>query len=342
MIATNAIFNSWEEAKVEHLASLVVIKQFAANAEIMSAQKPVPALMLVKSGIVTLLKAVPRRLLHATGVATPPAASSRPVSASRTHSKDRDKQNRHTQSLLSSSSSVLFSGETPGLWIVNKGWTTHLDEQAMREHTQFVLDQRSRQHVSQHPSDDTATHANRTSGVPTAAATVCHSNVPINSATGLPVLDAAELDLVELAVGILGSGQVFGELAVLDPTQTSPVSAVASTAVELYCFESDVLAALGARFYGGTMRALLESIALHDPPLDKIGFFFRQKFTWEQHKLSLMQRLQRGQRHSRVASSKSLVSSVSLPAIGGKGVVDVSQVSSTGNGVSLPVVAKPR
>lgn len=357
MIATNAIFNSWEESKIEHLASLVVIKQFAANAEIMSAQKPVPALMLVKSGIVTLLKAVPRRLLHASGVATPPVPTSSSSSSSRhakTHSKDsRDKQNRHTQSLLSSSSSVLFSGETPGLWIVNKGWTTHLDEQAMREHTQFVLDQRSRQHVSQQSvsqqsvsqsvsqhqqqSDDTATHNNRSSGVPAA---VCHSNsnVPINSATGLPLLDAAELDLVELAVGILGSGQVFGELAVLDPTQTSPVSAIASTAVELYCFESDVLAALGARFYGGTMRALLESIALHDPPLDKIGFFFRQKFTWEQHKLSLMQRLQRGQRHSRVTSGKSLVASVSLPAIGGKSVLDVSQVSSTDNGVSLPLV----
>lgn len=265
LIATNAIFAAWEEAKIEHLASLVVIKQFAATAEIMAANKPVPALMLVKSGIVTLLKAVPRRLLHRPASAKAPTAARGAPGGG--HGASR---------------SVLFSGETPGLWIVNKGWTTHLDEQSMREHTQHVLEQRQK-----HPAAAAAAAAG---GQSTAAAAPA---APGASSGALPQLDAAELDLVELAVGVLGSGQVFGELAVLEPAQPSPVSAVAATAVELFCFESDVLAALGARFYASTMRALLESIALHDPPLDKVGFFFRQKFSWEQHKLSLMQRLQR-------------------------------------------------
>eukprot|EP01033_Poteriospumella_lacustris_P012579 gene12579-8998_t len=264
LIATNAIFAAWEEAKVEHLASLVVIKQFAASAEIMAANKPVPALMLVKSGIVTLLKAVPRRLLHR-------AASAKAPAATRGAAGGAAPGGGH-----GASRSVLFSGETPGLWIVNKGWTTHLDEQSMREHTQHVLEQRLKRPAA------------------TATATAATATAAGGQANGsLPQLDAAELDLAELAVGVLGSGQVFGELAVLEPAQPSPVSAVAATAVELFCFESDVLAALGARFYASTMRALLESLALHDPPLDKVGFFFRQKFAWETHKLSLMQRLQR-------------------------------------------------
>lgn len=266
LIATNAIFAAWEEAKVEHLASLVVIKQFAATAEIMAANRPVPALMLVKSGIVTLLKAVPRRLLRR------PASAKTPVAA-RGAAGGATPGGGH-----GANRSVLFSGETPGLWIVNKGWTTHLDEQSMREHTQHVLEQRLKRPAA----------AAAAAGAAPPAATAA---APSNGA--LPQLDAAELDLAELAVGVLGSGQVYGELAVLEPAQPSPVSAVAATAVELFCFESDVLAALGARFYASTMRALLESLALHDPPLDKVGFFFRQKFAWETHKLSLMQRLQR-------------------------------------------------
>ena len=41
---------------------------------------------------------------------------------------------------------------------------------------------------------------------------------------------------VEMLVAVLGSGQVFGELAVLDPTGRTPSSAVAVTSVEIKMF----------------------------------------------------------------------------------------------------------
>jgi CRP-like cAMP-binding protein len=92
-------------------------------------------------------------------------------------------------------------------------------------------------------------------------------------------------------VGILGSGQVFGELAVLDPEQASPVTAISCTAVELYCFESDVLLGLGVRFNNTTMNALNESLNLHDPPAEKVSYYFRSKYNWEIRKNMLMNRL---------------------------------------------------
>ena len=75
------------------------------------------------------------------------------------------------------------------------------------------------------------------------------------------------METVEFTVGVLGSGQVctfnlchvryipfipcmlccmcvcqvFGELAVLDCEVSSPVSAISSTAVELYCFDINTM-----------------------------------------------------------------------------------------------------
>jgi hypothetical protein len=49
-------------------------------------------------------------------------------------------------------------------------------------------------------------------------------------------------EIVEFTVGVLGSGQVFGELAVLDTEVPSPVTAISSTAVELYCFDINTMA----------------------------------------------------------------------------------------------------
>ena len=84
---------------------------------------------------------------------------------------------------------------------------------------------------------------------------------------------------------------MFGELAVLDADVVSPVSALSSTAVELYCFESDDLLGLGARFVSNTMNHLKESSSLHDPHAEKIAFYFKTKYNWELRKEKLMNRM---------------------------------------------------
>ena len=73
----------------------------------------------------------------------------------------------------------------------------------------------------------------------------------------------------------LGSGQVFGELSVLDPEKFSPYSVIAFTDVELHCFDADVLISLGTRFNANTMSTLTESLNLHNPPSRHLYFSMR-------------------------------------------------------------------
>ena len=102
--------------------------------------------------------------------------------------------------------------------------------------------------------------------------------------------DSGERQL-DFIVGVLGSGQVFGELSILDPTIPSPVTVVTSTQVEVYSFDSDILIELGARFNHKTMNALNESINVHNPPTDKMAYYFRSKCSWETRKVKLLKQL---------------------------------------------------
>jgi CRP-like cAMP-binding protein len=95
-------------------------------------------------------------------------------------------------------------------------------------------------------------------------------------------------DRVDFVVGILGSGQVFGELSILDPTISSPVSVITSTQVEVYCFSSEKLMELGVRFNSNLMNKLNESLNVHNPTQEKIAYYFRSKVNWEQNKLKLL------------------------------------------------------
>ena len=96
---------------------------------------------------------------------------------------------------------------------------------------------------------------------------------------------------VDFTVGVLGSGQVFGELAVLDPEGEvmSPVSAISFTPVELYVFESEALVELGAGYDSVTTNALNDSLNLHNPPGEKLAYYFRSKYVWEKRKDDLLQ-----------------------------------------------------
>eukprot|EP01032_Pedospumella_encystans_P017371 gene17371-19795_t len=98
-------------------------------------------------------------------------------------------------------------------------------------------------------------------------------------------------EMVEFTVGVLGSGQVFGELAVLDSDTLSPVSAISSTAVEIYCFDINTMSEVQCHAHAKTMNILTESLTLHDPPVDKIAYYFRAKYNWEVRKNNLMKRL---------------------------------------------------
>ena len=117
------------------------------------------------------------------------------------------------------------------------------------------------------------------------------------------VLHEEEEDTVPITVGVLGSGQVFSELAILDPEKSSPVSIVSCTNMELYSFDSATLISLGARYHATTINALNESTNLCNPPGDKVAFYFRSKFDWEKRKSKLLH----GLGHEGFSSTKKTV-----------------------------------
>jgi len=82
-------------------------------------------------------------------------------------------------------------------------------------------------------------------------------------------------DYYDLDVGVLGPGQVFNELAILNPYQPSPLTAKAFSNVELYCIPSDALTDIGARFNTKTSSSLSQSFSMLNPPCEKMAYYFR-------------------------------------------------------------------
>lgn len=67
------------------------------------------------------------------------------------------------------------------------------------------------------------------------------------------------------------------------------MSAISFTPVELYVFESDALVEVGAAYDSTTTNTLNDSINLHNPPAEKLAYYFRQKYIWEKRKDDLLQ-----------------------------------------------------
>mmetsp|Transcript_6218 Transcript_6218/g.19946 ORF Transcript_6218/g.19946 Transcript_6218/m.19946 type:complete len:177 (+) Transcript_6218:129-659(+) len=84
-----------------------------------------------------------------------------------------------------------------------------------------------------------------------------------------------------MLVGVLGTGQVFGELAVLAAKKTSPITAVALTNVELYTIPASAIVSLGLSFDVAMVQFLNESLILHNPPSQKLAQYLRNRVTWK-------------------------------------------------------------
>eukprot|EP01041_Mallomonas_annulata_P011155 gene11155-23316_t len=200
-----AVFSDWDSPRLKRLATMVTLKAFAANEDILHAGDYVGCMYIVRKGVVRLMKAIDKP----------------------------DTSNIQVSEFARPDSTVGM--ESPGLWVLEKNWKDSIE----------TFDQ---------------------------------------------VRGAGKIDFT---VGVLGSSEVFGELSVLDPEQTSPYSVIAFTNVEIYCFESDDLIQMGARFNSATMNALDELMNLHNPPGDKIAYYFRSKFAWEKRKERILEDISR-------------------------------------------------
>ncbi|GMF27475.1 unnamed protein product [Phytophthora lilii] len=95
----------------------------------------------------------------------------------------------------------------------------------------------------------------------------------------------------EVAVAVLASGQIFGELSVLQPGQHSPVTVRTQTLVELLVFEEEDLSQLRVQYMSGTMNALQESLLFHNPPQQKLAQLRCDLTHWTREKRSVLEEL---------------------------------------------------
>ncbi|KAK7254493.1 cyclic nucleotide-monophosphate binding protein [Aureococcus anophagefferens] len=106
---------------------------------------------------------------------------------------------------------------------------------------------------------------------------------------------------VEMLVAVLGSGQVFGELAVLDPNGRTPSSAVAVTNVEVYCLSKQALADVELLFDLPVVNYLNESLMLNNPPHKKLGSYYRNRRAWQDAKGRVLRKVMSGKWRGRWA-----------------------------------------
>lgn len=95
----------------------------------------------------------------------------------------------------------------------------------------------------------------------------------------------------DVNVAILVSGQMFGELSVLQPGQPSQVTIRTQTMVEILVFQEADLARLNVQFQSGTMNALQDSLLFHNPPQQKIIQLHRELDHWEKEKRCVLDEL---------------------------------------------------
>ena len=90
---------------------------------------------------------------------------------------------------------------------------------------------------------------------------------------------------------MLGSGQVFGEVSVLDANQLSPVTVIAYTNVEMYAISKEHLHAQHASFNVAMNNFLNESMMMHNPPQQKIAQYLRNRLRWERNKTKILENM---------------------------------------------------
>jgi CRP-like cAMP-binding protein len=110
----------------------------------------------------------------------------------------------------------------------------------------------------------------------------------VRQARNMPTKHTGNSNEVELTVAVLMSGDVLGEVAILDFENASPITAIASTSVELYCIDTEVLIELGISRDERIMRSLLDDWKFRNPPTSEIRKKLQVKYEWEIQKDAIM------------------------------------------------------
>lgn len=214
-------FSEFSDEALDTLAREAIMRNYHSNKEILKEGDSSKYLCIVKQGLVKVIKKLKR----------PPAKNIK---------------------VFTPYSGKVQKAETPGLWVLEKSYTTPVDgmTKKKKDKKDYL--------PSVNKKDKEEEEEER---------------------------DASEVELkddeTEFTVGIIASGQIFGELAVLNPGEPSPTTAISSTPSEVFLLDGELVLSMGAKYSNKCMSALTEGITLHNPPAEKLAYFFRAKYVQE-------------------------------------------------------------
>ena len=91
---------------------------------------------------------------------------------------------------------------------------------------------------------------------------------------------------MELLVGVLGAGEIFGEVAILDPERPSPVTVIAYTNIECFAMSVDLLRdkKVAAQYKVPMLQHLNWSMMMTNPHPAKLAHLYGDRFLWDKQK----------------------------------------------------------
>lgn len=321
----SSIFGHINAEIIERLSELVVIRTFGLQEEIFSAGRKVNSLMVVKTGIVKLIKSISRREMDSTiqqeeAKYAPPDPSAfttlsrpttpatplltpleSPIMSSRS---PRAPGSSHPTSKLKSPRSGRLSPiissparPTPASSSIFPSKAGAAASPLTSSRPSVPVSASKTTSPVSTPSKPGRTSPKRgTEETPLGYWVLTRSDAYIESSRARRPGEHASPghprgsteDQIDFTVAVLMPGQVCGETALLDPEYPSPISAVAATAVELYCFDSELLFALGIHRDRRIMRSLMDDWKFRNPPQAEILKQLRERYKWEKRKGNIL------------------------------------------------------
>jgi CRP-like cAMP-binding protein len=320
----SSMFSHLSRSTIDSLANVAVIRSFTPNSVIYLSGTRISNLMIVKSGLVKLIKPISKvdfeaaikevgkKLKHERCH----SALILGGSGNRSPLRNRLSSGPGGRSLRSSSASTnkpfspassSFSAPTrhrtvydpkqaaketpPGHWIL-----TRSEDYVAKSKAQLSL----RESIPLSGGMDIAGTPNvrrlsfGASGRSTPNTPAANSVSPLKVAVhNQNVSKLASTEQVDFTVGTLMTGDVLGEVCILDAENISPITAIASTSVELYCIDVEVLIELGIPRDEKIMRCLLDDWKFRNPPTSEIRKKFKVKYEWEIKKQEILTDLKR-------------------------------------------------
>jgi CRP-like cAMP-binding protein len=322
----SSMFSHLPTKTLETLSEVAVVRSFTPNSTIYIAGTRISSIMIVRSGLVKLIKPISKvdfeasvkeiekkvktqSLLPKISTFSPAGTPKKPLRSVSAHSKPSTASPLSYRSMIETNRLNALKEQPPGHWILTRSEDyiakSKLNNTSSMRENNYEMESNMQTMISNYQRLSISLRNSISSNQ--SGSSAAHSPVKLikepmkNETFPLPLPTPSKIDnnrmasseQVEFTVAVLMSGDVLGEVSILDVDNITPLTAIASTTVELYCIDAEVLIELGISRDEKIMRALLDDWKFRNPPPAEIRKKFQVKYEWEAKKEAILSDLKR-------------------------------------------------